>query len=85
MTRKVTLFLILTFLLTWTIEFAAIGGVTYVFLSGGSNLTSGFIGITGVVLAIITCGFLWLHQNRYRESFTHAWDEFRGGHLSETT
>ncbi len=63
----------------------AIGGITYVFLSGGSNLTSGFIGITGVVLAIITCGFLWLHQNRYRESFTHAWDEFREGNLSETT
>lgn len=61
----------------------AIGGVTYVFLAGGSNLTSGFIGITGVVLAIITCGFLWLHQTRYRESFNQAWDEFREGHRKE--
>lgn len=63
----------------------AIGGFTYIFLIGGSKFTSGLMGVAGVVLAIITCGFLWLHQTRYRESFKQAWDEFGEGHRSEAT
>ena len=55
----------------------AIGGFTYIFLAGGSKFTSGLMGIAGVLLAILTCGLLWVHQTRYRESFNLAWNEFR--------
>ena len=63
----------------------AIGGFTYVFLAGGSEFTSGLMGIAGVLLAILVCGILWLHQTQYKESFTYAWDEFREIDRSETT
>lgn len=55
----------------------AIGGATYIFLAGGSKLTSGLMGIAGVALAIGICILLRVHQTKYRESFKQAWNEFR--------
>jgi len=55
----------------------AVGGITLVFLDGGSRFLSGMMGLVGILLAAGTCGVLRWHQQRNEAAFAEAWAAFQ--------
>lgn len=53
----------------------AVGGVTYIFLDGGSRLGIGLLGLAGLLGVALVNGGLWWHQTSDPEAFAERWED----------